>query len=167
MNEPQKIDLNQKYISLEKHYYFEDKYCQPNLTYNDKLKIKALSDNYCAELWSEYVSESKKHLMLINNPDEWKISNEIKNNYNWQKDWNDDNINAFTENIKPLVDWKDDDTILFFWSKSFGIETNWDIICKYWISFLYDDEANIIINPKSKETLILTVNGIVSIAERL
>ncbi len=86
--------------------------------------------------------------------------------YNWQEDWNNNTIEAFEENIKPLTNWKAEDTVFFFWNKSSGIETTWSLICKYWISFLYEDEANIIVNPKSKNVIILSVNGSLAIAER-
>jgi hypothetical protein len=166
IEEEQKSSLNQKYDPPEKFYYFENEYCYPTLTDYDKPEIKAFASNYCSELWSKYISESKKHLMLINNSEEWKIKNEIKKEYNWQKDWNDTNIGAFNENVKPLIDWEEDDEVMFFWNKYSGIESKWNIICKYWISFLYDDESNIIINPKSKKVIILSTNGSLSIAER-
>jgi hypothetical protein len=162
----QKANLNKKYDSLNKFYYFENEYCYPTLSDSDKLEINAFANNYCSQLWNKYVSESKKHLMLINNPEEWKIKNEIKKEYNWQNDWNETNTEAFNENVKPLIDWKEDDEVVFFWNKYSGIESKWDMICKYWISFLYDDESNIIINPKSKQVIILSTNGNLSIAER-
>lgn len=155
-----------KYEALEKFYYFENDYCDPKLIDIDKPEIKALTDDYCAALWNEYVSESKKHLMLINNPEEWKIKNESRQEYNWQNDWNDSNIEAFKENVKSLIDGKDDDSVIFFWNKTSGVESKWALICKYWISFLYEDEANIIINPKSKKAIILSTNGNLSIADR-
>ena len=156
-----------KYEALEKFYYFKNEYCEPQLTPIDKPEIKALSDDYCATLWTEYVSENKKHLMLINHPEEWKIKNEVKKEYNWQNDWNESDIEAFDKNVKNLMDWKEDDSVIFFWNKSSGIETKWRLICKYWISLLYEDEANIIINPKSKKVIILSTNGNLSIADRI
>ncbi|WP_082815783.1 DUF2947 family protein [Flavobacterium chilense] len=132
----------------------------------DKPQIKALTDYYCAQLWTEYVSETKHHLMLVNDLKDWKIKNEIKKEYNWQEDWNNNTIEAFEENVKPLTNWKAEDIVFFFWNKSSGIETTWSLICKYWISFLYEDEANIIVNPKSKNVIILSVNGSLAIAER-
>ncbi|WP_428231775.1 DUF2947 family protein [Flavobacterium sp.] len=156
-----------KYDVPEKFYYFENEYCSPALTNDDKAKIKTLTDDYCSELWNQYVSETKNHLMLVNDPKDWKIKNEIKKKYNWQADWNDTNTEAFIENLKPLVDWNNDDVVLFFWNKSCGIEATWQLICKYWISFLYEDEANIIINPKSKNVLLLSTNGFLAIAERM
>ncbi|MBF4485140.1 DUF2947 family protein [Flavobacterium sp. CSZ] len=156
-----------KYEALEKFYYFENDYCDPKLTNIDKPEIKALTDDYCAVLWHEYVSENKKHLMLVNNPEESKVKNEIKKEYNWLKDWNDSSPEAFNENVKNLLDWKDDDSVIFFWNKTSGIESKWALICKYWISFLYEDEANIIINPKSRKAIILSTNGNLSIADRL
>lgn len=156
-----------KYEALEKFYYFENDYCEPQLTDVDQPEIKALTDDYCAALWTEYVSENKRHLMLINHPEEWKIKNEIKEEYNWQNDWNESNIDAFDKNVKNLIDWKEEDSVIFFWNKSSGIETKWALIYKYWISFLYEDEANIIINPKSKKVIILSTNGNLSIADRI
>jgi hypothetical protein len=156
-----------RYEGLEKFYYFENDYCDPKLTDVDKPEIKALSDNHCAELWNEYVSESKNHLMLMNNPEDGKIKNEIKKEYNWLEDWNDSKIEAFNENVKNLIDWKDDDSVIFFWNKTSGIASKWALICKYWISFLYEDEANIMINPKSSKAIILSTNGNLSIADRL
>ena len=49
-----------KYEALEKFHYFKNEYCEPQLTPIDKPEIKALSDDYCATLWTEYVSENKK-----------------------------------------------------------------------------------------------------------
>jgi hypothetical protein len=166
IEEEQKNSLNQEYDSLEKFYYFENEYCYQTLTDSDKPEIKAFTNNYCSELWNKYISESKKHLMLINHTEQWKIKNEVKKEYNWQKDWNDNNIDAFKENVKPIIDWEEEDEVMFFWNKYTGIESKWGIICKYWISFLYDDESNIIINPKSKKVIILSTNGNLSVAER-
>lgn len=166
IEDEQKASLDKKYDSLEKFYYFENEYCYPTLTDFDKPEIKAFTNNYCSQLWNKYISESQKHLMLINNPDQWKIKNEIKKEYNWQNDWNETNTEAFNENVKPLIDWEEDDEVMFFWNKYSGIESKWGIICKYWISFLYDDESNIIINLKNKKVIILSTNGNLSIAER-
>ncbi|KFF16058.1 DUF2947 family protein [Flavobacterium hydatis] len=166
IEDEEKANLNKKYDSLNKFYYFENEYCYPTLSDSDKLEINAFANNYCSQLWNKYVSESKKHLMLINNPEEWKIKNEIKKEYNWQNDWNETNTEAFSENVKSLIDWEEDDEVMFFWNKYSGIESKWRIICKYWISFLYDDESNIIINPKNKKVIILSTNGNLSIAER-
>jgi hypothetical protein len=166
IEDEQKASLDKKYDSLEKFYYFENEYCYPTLTDFDKPEIQAFTNNYCSQLWNKYISESQKHLMLINNPDQWKIKNEIKKEYNWQNDWNETNTEAFNEIVKPLIDWEEDDEVMFFWNKYSGIESKWGIICKYWISFLYDDESNIIINPKSKKVIILSTNGNLSIAER-
>ncbi|WP_409415847.1 DUF2947 family protein [Flavobacterium sp. PS2] len=166
IEDEQKASLNQKYDSLEKFYYFENEYCYPTLSDSDKGEIKAFANNYCSQIWDKYISESQKHLMLINNPDQWKIKNEIKKEYNWQNDWNETNTEAFNENVKSLIDWEEDDEVMFFWNKYSGIESKWGIICKYWISFLYDDESNIIINPKNKKVIILSTNGNLSIAER-
>lgn len=156
-----------KYDAPEKLYCFENEYCTPALTKDDKAKIKALTDDYCSELWDKYVSKNKRHLMLINHPEELKIKNEIKKEYNWQNDWNESNIDAFNKNVKNLIDWDEDDSVLFFWNKFSGIKTTWRLICKYWISFLYEDEANIVINPKSKKVIILSTNGNLSLADRL
>lgn len=156
-----------KYDAPEKLYCFENEYCTPALTKDDKAKIKALTDDYCSELWDKYVSKNKRHLMLINHPEELKMKNEIKKEYNWQNDWNESNIDAFNKNVKNLIDWDEDDSVLFFWNKFSGIETTWRLICKYWISFLYEDEANIVINPKSKKVIILSTNGNLSLADRL
>lgn len=156
-----------KYDAPEKLYCFENEYCTPALTKDDKAKIKALTDDYCSELWDKYVSKNKRHLMLINHPEELKMKNEIKKEYNWQNDWNESNIDAFNKNVKNLIDWDKDDSVLFFWNKFSGIETTWRLICKYWISFLYEDEANIVINPKSKKVIILSTNGNLSLADRL
>lgn len=156
-----------KHDAPEKFYCFENEYCTPALTKADKAKIKALTDDYCSELWDKYVSKNKRHLMLINHPEELKMKNEIKKEYNWQNDWNESNIDAFNKNVKNLIDWDKDDSVLFFWNKFSGIETTWRLICKYWISFLYEDEANIVINPKSKKVIILSTNGNLSLADRL
>jgi hypothetical protein len=39
------------------------------------------------------------------------------------------------------------------------------LICKFWICFLYEDEMNIIINPKSEMAFMIGVNGYVATAK--
>ncbi len=166
IEEKQKKIQNQKYDSFNKLYFFEDEYCIPILEDNDKSKIRVLSNNYCSELWNKYVTEKPNHLMLINDTKNWKIENEISKDYNWENDWNENNVIAFENNIKPLIDYKEEDKIIYFWSKYSGVETEWRIICKYWIAFLYEDESNIIINPNNTKVMILATNGNVSIGKR-
>lgn len=61
-------------------------------------------------------------------------------------------------------------SLFFFWGKSSGLEADWTFVCEYLISFLYDDEISIVINPNSQQdsqqVLILGVHGYVAIGHK-
>jgi|GEM_PF-2055497 len=156
---------SRKYEDIDDLWVFKEKWCE-NIKESDKPFLKPLSDKYCAELWAEYVSEQHRHLMLVNDDAEWKIKEKVIQEYSWMPDWNNDNISAFQENIAPLLNWNTDEQVYFFWGRNSGLETQWKYLCCYWIAFLYDDEMNIVINPKSEKVLILGVHGYVATGTR-
>ena len=161
----QKIAENQPYGDINKVWMFDLSHCE-NIEASDKEELKLLSESYCSELWSEYVTDKHRHLMLVHKDEDWKITNKVSQQYNWLSDWNNDKHVAFYRIVAPLLQWEMDDIVYFFWNRHSGIETQWNLVCKYWISFLYDDEMNIVVNPKSNNVLILGVHGYVAIGER-
>jgi hypothetical protein len=152
----QTFDDFQKQISksLEKFYFFEEGYCIPVLEEKDKVKIQFLTEEECSDFWEKYVSKKYDHWLQI------PINESINYlNYNWEKDWIENNIEAFDVHIKPLIGYQNNDEVLFFWNKSTGVKTEWNIICKYWITFLFEDEGNILINPSHPSVLYLSTHG--------
>jgi hypothetical protein len=152
----QPFDDSAKQISASvgNFYFFENDYCLPALEESDKMKIQFLSEDECSTYWEKYVS--KKHDQLLQIP----INENINYlNYNWEKDWIENNTEAFNVHIKPLIVYQNNDEVLFFWNKSTGVKTEWSIVCKYWIAFLFEDEGNILINPSHPTVLFLSTHG--------
>ena len=155
-----------KYVEISEFWEFEKENCE-NLDEADKQYLKPFSRSYCCKLWNEYVSEKHRHLMLVENQSDWKIQNKTVQEYNWFEDWNNDQFDAFNVNIAPILNWQENDEVYFFWSRYSGLETEWRFVCKYWMSFLYEDEMNIVINPGSEQVLIIGVNGYVALGSRV
>ncbi len=154
-----------RYTNINKWWEFSPEYCS-NLDEKDKSQLKPLQTEYCQKLWKQYVSEKHQHLMKIKSDDDWNIYQKELQPYNWEKDWENDKYNAFFENVMPLVSWGESDMVYFFQNSTCGIEAPWKLICKYWMSFLYEDEASIIINPKSETAILLIVGGHIELRKR-
>lgn len=157
------MEENKKYGNLMDWWTFGTEYCKP-IDPGHLYLLKPLTPSYCAKLWYKYVSKTHRHLMLVGS--DRKIYDEKKINYNWEDGWERDDYSFMTKNIAPLLDWKEEDQIFFFWGRYTGLETTWKLFCEYWIPFMYDDEKNIIINPSSESVLILAVHGCLEIGKR-
>lgn len=154
-----------QYDDIEEIWFFEPTYCH-NIDPKDLQMIHPLTPQYASKLWGTLVSPKHRHLMTIEG-NNWYIKNERKVDYNWEVDWEEDRFDAFTEHIAPLLKWDTDHDVLFFWGRYTALEAPWKLLCKYWISLLYEDEMNIVINPKSNRVLILGTRGYVAIGERV
>ncbi len=156
----------EKYNDLSSLWYFDKKWCE-NIDDTDREFIKPMTEAYSSALWSNCVSAKCNHLMWVKNSSDWKVINNTTLDCHWSGPWEEDNYHYFYDVIAPLMSWDLSDSVYYFWGQFSGLETSWNLLCKYWIAFLYEDEMNIIINPASKEVLILGVSGIVAKGERI
>jgi hypothetical protein len=152
-----------KFEDKNEIWFFGDEYCE-NITVDERACIKVLTEESSASMWRKYVSEQHRHLMLVEN-DEWKLSEVRQLSYSWLNDWNNDIPDAFSNNLAKTLPWVLDDEVLFFWNRTSSVMAPWWLICKFWICFLYEDEMNIIINPKSEMAFMIGVNGYVATAK--
>lgn len=167
------IEKNKKYIDFKDWFYIKDFFieCSQHF-FKDKdtipNKIKPLTENYSKQLWNQHISEKQRHLMLVKSDDDWNITNveSFAKEWNWGTSWNEEDYPAFEKNVKHRLDWDSSDMVYFFWGRYTGAETNWETVYKYWIPFMYEDEMNIILNPKSEKVLIIGVSGSIAIGER-
>ncbi|QKX04050.1 DUF2947 family protein [Aquimarina sp. TRL1] len=168
------FEKNKKYISFKNWFYIKDFFIECSQRFfndNETIpnKIKPLTENYSKKLWNNYVSEKHRHLMMVTSDDDWKIKNleSFVNEWSWETSWNENDEGAFEKNVKHRLDWDANDMIYFFWGRYTGAETNWETLYKYWIPFMYEDEMNIVVNPKSKKVLVIGVHGSIAIGERI
>ncbi len=167
------LEKNKKYIDFKDWFYIKDFFVECSKRFfKDKNtipnKIKPLTENYSKQLWNTYISEKQRHLMLVKSDDDWKINKveSFAKEWNWGTSWNKEEYPAFEKNVKHRLNWDDEDVIYFFWGRYTAAETNWETLCKYWIPFMYEDEMNIVFNPKSQKVLIIGVHGSIAIGER-
>ncbi|MCL2671444.1 MAG: DUF2947 domain-containing protein [Clostridiales bacterium] len=152
----------QKYIPLYingSNWIFRN----PVVDENDLKNIRPFSKEYASKYWSDniysehhlqigagnlyslyYAPNSKKENLQIGSSNNW-ICTLQEAEYNWMNDWNDDNIQGLPGFLSSCVDLPEDELIIFFWSKSRGLETTWGVFLRNWINFLYDDESPILI----------------------
>ncbi|QDV18439.1 hypothetical protein Pan153_30970 [Gimesia panareensis] len=133
-------------------------YNDPKISSGDLEGIYKVEENECISLWEKYVSSSKRHFMLLEN-NEWPslLVNKECCLYNWQQDWNNNNIKDFKEILLGL-EVPIDSTVYFFWMKEIGAKTTWQIFARNWINFLYESEGCIVVVPEHNCSLILS-NG--------
>ncbi|WP_103070100.1 DUF2947 family protein [Aquimarina sediminis] len=167
------LQKNKKYIDFKDWFYIKEFFVECSQRFfndNDSIpnRVKPLTENYSKQLWNEYVSEKHRHLILVKSDNDWKVNNVISfaKEWSWGASWNEGDYPAFEKNVKHRLDWKDDDIIYFFWGRYTATETNWKTLYKYWIPFMYEDEMNTVVNPKSRNVLIIGVNGSIGIGER-
>ena len=43
--------------------------------------------------------------------------------------------------------------------KGSAVKTTWRTLCDYWIEFMYEDELNIVINPKDTKALLIGIGS--------
>ncbi len=161
-----KMRSDEKYGKLEHLWEFGAAYCK-EIKPAHKIALKPLSSSYSAKLWEKYVSTTQKHLMQIKKDAEANFKELHLIDYNWLEDWELDNYYAFKQKLAPLVTWDRNDKVYFFWKKSIGIETTWEVFCEYWIPFFYEDEANIIINSNDKKCIVFSSNGMIYIGTHI
>ncbi|GAA0718264.1 hypothetical protein GCM10009430_16160 [Aquimarina litoralis] len=168
------LEKNKKYINFNDWFYIKEFFveCSQQFFNTDDTipnKIKPLSENYARQLWNTYVSEKHRHLMMVKSDEDWNITNvkSFAQEWNWGTSWNQNEYSAFEKHVKDRLDWEDHDIIYFFWGRYTAAEISWETLYKYWIPFMYEDEMNIVINPKSSMVLIIGVSGSIGIGERI
>ena len=155
----------EKYVDMNKYegnWFFYDKAVPVNE--QDIKLIKPLTKQYSIFLWSKYISQKNRHLMLLEK-NEWPNLLKIQE-YNWAEDWNERNYNGLSEYLINKASFIDDDLIYFFWMKETGVETTWAIFLKYWINFLFEDEGPILISPEKDDAFSFGPSGTVLIGKR-
>lgn len=152
-------EKNKKYED-ELDWFFDSEHC-PNLKEEEKEKINLLTPNFCRKIWTRYVSKRRNHLMQVNSADEWNIEHLELLDFKWGAAWDNDNNDYFKEKLPALVNWNPNDKVFFLYGKYGGYEATWEFFLTYWINFFYEDEKNILINPKSDTVIIFTVHGLV------
>ncbi|MEJ2612579.1 MAG: DUF2947 family protein [Candidatus Thiodiazotropha sp.] len=133
-------------------------YDDPKMSSEDLDKIVIFSENECKNNWTEYVSEISGHFMQMAN-DEWPSIIVDGNNcwYRWVDDWNDDDYSQFSAKLRCLnIPGKS--VLYIFWMKEVGLKTTWEVFCKNWGNFLYEDEGCILVLPDFTDALVLS-NG--------
>lgn len=152
-NQNKYIDFN----DFEGRWYFEDK--DAFVSANDKNEIKPLASKYSSKLWEQCISVYNNHFMLIDSKEKFTASLE-KQSYNWKADWNNGTYETFANYLISLISYNENDTIITFWNKELAVETRWRIFIRNWISFLFDDEGLVVINPRNEEVLVFCINGV-------
>jgi len=137
----------------------------PNMSHNDIEKIKILSELNSSSKWENFVSLSNRHFMLLQD-DEWpsKIIADDNFLYRWVEDWNEDFFLHFSS-ILNAIDLPGNSELYVFWMKEVGLKTNWDVFCRNWINFLYEDEGCILVLPDSDKSIVLS-NGVAWLGTR-
>ncbi len=133
-------------------------YNQPKMSAADWEGIFRLSDAISSSLWQRYISPTNRHFMLLDNS-EWpsKIVKDENFLYNWSTAWNAQSPEDFQNILQGLVI-PTDSEIFFFWMKELALKTTWQIFCRNWMNFLYEDEGCILIIPEQQKALVLS-NG--------
>lgn len=143
------------YIAIHEtpyRWFFDD----PEISENDLGKILPFSEEYASRLWEEQICP-QRHL-LSGGKGEW--AGQLKKiTYNYTNDWNNNNYTTFAECLSGLADLPDDEIIVFFWCREAGLETTWGVFLKNWINFLYDDEAPILMCPKTGFAAVFAPSG--------
>ena len=118
--------------------------------------IVSLDKDVASKIWESSISTQHEHLMQLND-EEWRQLEVIKftSVWDWEESWQKDEYDAFYNFFQDKFKWKDDDKVLFFWMKGSAVETTWRTLCDYWIEFMYEDELNIVINPKDTKALLI------------
>lgn len=122
-----------KYISMDefnRSWYFYDE--EIRVSDEDIKNIKPFTYIYSELLWSLYISNHNCHFNFLDHDDKVKILN--KEAYNWLEDWNKCKYENLKNYLSINVPYKQSDTIIVFWSKASGVETNWNTFTKYWVN---------------------------------
>jgi len=140
---------------VDYRWYFDD----PKVGDEDLKQIRPLAKECCSKLWSEFISDKHQHLAWyfvkteVGDEKHWIYSLKCLD-YNWEDDWNTDNINSLGIFLNSRFDIPEDEIVLFFWMKKYAVETKWGVFLRNWINFLYEDEAPVLF-IKSRNTVIV------------
>jgi len=140
-----------EYTQLKNHpdlEYFTDQDILVPEEYREK--IRPLSKNSAEIFWKNNISSHNKHTMLLNEKD-WFNELNLKEIAHWQEDWNSNNYSRITNVLRNHVSWEEDTIVYFCWNNFNIMETTWGVFTKYWINFLFDDEAPILISKEKNE----------------
>lgn len=148
------MEMYEKLEDWEYKWYFKNK--ELFIPTHDLQYLKPLTREYSSILWENLVSKKKRHGMLFEKKEFMK---NMKFLYNWEEDWNNNNIEPFSIILKEHMDISDESIIYFFWMKERGMETKWIIFLKYWICFLYEDEAPIHLNNTNNKVVLFGPRG--------
>lgn len=89
-------------------------------------------------LWSKYVSAEHLHSIQF-------LADELRAYRRIRVDWNDKDTSRRI--LSGTTNLPSEAKILFFWSLTCSVQTNWAIFLKYWDDFCYpDDDNDVIVN---------------------
>ena len=127
--------------------------------------IAPLKKEESSKIWEEAISLEHQHLMQLNDKEWSRLEVQQLSSWEWEESWQMNDYDAFYNFFQDKFRWKEDERVLFFWMKESAVETTWRTLCDYWIEFMYEDELNMVINPKDIKALIIGINSYVAEAK--
>ncbi len=129
------------------------------LSEDDRVRIKPMSRERAAVLWSTFISRENDH------PDFFSQSDWVSNGANWQDemvDWESDWEAGEALPPQALLDflgWEDNTTVYFCMARDSVIETQFGVFKRCWQNFMFLVDGSLLIGKKRRSVVQFLENG--------
>lgn len=112
-----------------------------------KDKVRFMSAAFCRNLWKDHFTNVESH--YLRELYDLKSIDSIIKNANGR-----DFYDLYEKRVQSLVGWEKNTEIYYCNGSTNCIKSEWGIICKYWVTSIYEDNYNLIINPIDQKFII-------------
>ena len=132
---------------------------------DDAAKIKPMSDERAAVLWTTMVSREFDHPDFFEDTDWCGQEKSFSQEVDWQDAW--ENGDALPpESILTFLDWEANTTVYFCMARDNIIETTFDVFKRNWQNFMFLADGSLLIGKKRNTVVQFLESGIAKLGEK-
>lgn len=128
----------------------------------DIVEIKPMSTQRANDLWRDLISDECAYPCDFTN-DDWPGKTATwQDKAAWQGCWDSDD-NELPELLATYIQWQENTTVYFCYSRYDIVETSWGVFKRCWKNFLFFDDGPLLLARKRKEVVQFDSAGFFSV----
>lgn len=154
------------YISLDDHkkaWVFRHK--DLPVSEEDAARIKPMTSERAAVLWSTMVSREFDHPDFFDKTDWCGKEESFSDEVNWEDAWENGDV-SLPQAILDHLDWQANTTVYFCMARDNVIETTFDVFKRNWQNFMFLADGSLLIGKKRNTVVQFLESGIAKLGEK-
>jgi hypothetical protein len=154
------------YISLDEYkkaWVFRHK--EMPISHDDIKRIKPMTTERAAVLWSTMVSRIHDHPDFFDTTDWCGLEENFSDDVNWQDAW-ESAENSLPDEIVEHLGWEANTTVYFCMARDNIIETTFDVFKRHWHNFMFLADGSLLIGKKRTTVVQFLETGNAKLGEK-